>query len=194
MKPQLLITSLIVCVLGHQSLQAQFFYPKKCVNPDSIFVELQAGTLNAWASMGYRREKSAGQQQENWFSNTTLNYVPLRGLETGIHFNKPIPHKQAYSYRYSNEYVPYARYTLFSNGCFRYAFWSDISYHIDRKRSKEDVLSRSNSPAAGFGVYKTVGRLLWLQTHTEFYIGEKTVRHEFRLIWKMARLNFRKKA
>lgn len=185
MKPKHLITALITCTLAGSGLQAQFFYPKKCFDPDSIFTELHPGTINAWGSIGFRRERNDGLRQNNWFSNVTINYIPLRGLETGIHFNKPIPRDQPYSYRYSTEYVPYARYTLFSNGCFRYALWADLSYHIDRQRNKEQLISRLDSPAAGFGVYKTAGRFFWLQTHSEFYLNTGIVRHELRLIWKM---------
>ena len=185
MKPQLLLTGLTACLLACTSTQAQFLYPKKCVYPDSIFTELQPGSVNIWASGGFRRAREDGQRQSNWFSSVTLNYVPFKRLETGVRFNKPVPRNEAYSYQYSVEYIPYARYSLFASGCFKYAFWGDISYHIDRKRTKSSAIDRMNAPGIGFGVYKTIGRFLWLEVHNEFLPTEKLTRQELRLVWKM---------
>ncbi len=193
MRAQSITTGLIICLLTCTNLQAQFFYPKKCVYPDSIFTELQPGTLNVWASGGFRRTKTDGQRQNNWFSSISLNYIPVKNLETGIHFNKSIPRNEPYSYQHSVEYTPYLRYSLFANGCYKYAFWCDFSYHLDRKRTKDALLDRTNAPAAGFGVYKTLGRFLWLETHSEFFIRQKTMRQEFRLVWKMMNIRFGKK-
>lgn len=185
MKPKLLLTGLIACMLACTSVQAQFFYPKKCIYPDSIFTELLPGSANIWASGGFRRSRVEGQPQNNWFSSVTLNYVPLRYLETGIRFNKPIPRQEPYSYQHSVDYVPYVRYSLLASGCFKYAFWGELSYHMERKRTRHSVIDRLNAPAAGFGVYKTMGRFFWLEAHSEFLPTEKTARQEVKLVWKM---------
>jgi hypothetical protein len=193
MKFKLFLTGLIACMLACTSVQAQFFYPKKCISPDSIFTELLPGSVNIWASGGLRRGREDGHRQNNWFSSVTLNYVPIRSLETGIRINKPIPGNEPYSYQHSFDYVPYLRYSLLTNGCFKYALWGDVSYHMERKRTKNSVIDRMNAAGIGFGIYKTIGRFLWLETHSEFLPTEKITRQELKLVWKMVHANIGKR-
>ena len=193
MNTRLFISALTICLLAFTNVQAQFFFPKKCIFPDSIFTELQPGSLNIWASGGFRKGREDGKGQHNWFSAVTVNYVAMKYLETGLRVAKPIPQHEPYSYQHSFDYVPYVRYSVLANACYKLAFWGELSYHIERKRTKEATVSRLNAPAAGFGLYKTIGRFLWAEVHSEYLPTEKIARQEFTLVWKMLHADLSRK-
>jgi hypothetical protein len=175
------------------SPEAQFLRAKKCVNPDSLFHNLQQKNLNFWVSGGVQIARMNEDKHINPFTAIMFNILPVKYLEAGIHAYKYIPVSDSFSYRLSHEYVPYVRYTFMRNGCYNYAIFADISYHFEKKTSRNKyALPVNESPSLGFGVYKTAGKNLFIEFHTDYYLREQLYKGEIKLTWKLLNLSLRK--